>query len=351
MTALTITTATPLTGAEPFLRCMVGGHAGRNGALAATTDLVLTDAEHLGPLSEVQGLIGPGSTVFVPEGSIVGSRRNGARIVEYAGDLTALGEEILLAGELPVRVEAYQDLESLIITGPTIVRIASEDDFLAFLADAHTALTTGEFPDTLTHPDVWLADACCLAGDDACGGISRLFVNERGELRASLRGRVLGIVGDSVELLETRAEHRPCACTEIPAAAHLSAHEAYPWLPRYVAALQALRRMRAYDRRHCRVSGFGTRLVPGLELDRVESLTAPLLVWDRAGCVVFSLCSRRASQITVDDGRLLELTFVGGSRVAAAALAEKWLGLDGTTARLAIERVVAEISDRRLDRP
>jgi len=48
---------------------------------------------------------------------------------------------------------------------------------------------------------------------------------------------------------------------------------------------------------------------------------------------------------------MLELTFVGGSRVAAAALAEKWLGLDGTTARLAIERVVAEISDRRLDRP
>ena len=74
-------------------------------------------------------------------------------------------------------------------------------------------------------------------------------------------------------------------------------------------------------------------------------------MWDRAGCVVFSLCSRRASQITIDNGRLLKLAFVGGSRVAAAALAEKWLGLDATTARLAVERVVAELSDRRLDRP
>ena len=143
MTALTMTPATPLTSAEPFLRCMVGGHT------AATTDLVLTDAEHLGPLSEVQGLIGPSSTVFVPEGSIVGSRRNGARIVEYAGELSVLGEEIVLAGELPVRVEAYSDLESLIITGPTIVRIDSEDDYLAFLADADAAMSTGEFSETL----------------------------------------------------------------------------------------------------------------------------------------------------------------------------------------------------------
>ena len=345
MTALTMTSATPLASAEPFLRCMVGGHA------AATTDLVLTSAEHLGALSEVEGLIGPASTVFVPEGSIVGSRRNGARIVEYAGELSVLGDEILLAGELPVRVEAYQDLDSLIITGPTIVRIDSEDDYLAFLADADTALLTGEFPDALTHPDVWLADVCCLAGGTECGGISRLFVSETGELRASLRGRVLGYVGDSVDLLATRAEHRPCACSEIPAAAHFSAHETWPWLPRYVAALQALRRMRAYDRRNCRVSGFGTRIIPGFDLDRVESPNAPLLVWDRAGCVAFSVCSRRACQITMDDGRLLELAFVGGSRVAAAALAEQWLGLDANTARLAIERVVAELSDRRLDRP
>lgn len=336
MTAIDPTALDPVRVAGRFLRCVAGGYAAQDASIPAE-DVFLESGEQLPALT---GMLGPSSLAFVPAGEA--SAAAGA-VVEYAGRFADPGDEVELADELFIQVQDYAGSAFACVAGPTLVRVDGPDDFDAFLSDADQAVATGTFPAQLTHPAVTLADVCCLAGAPACPGLVRLHVSAGGELRTSMRGRVLGLAGDALGVLEANLRRQRCACTAIEPARRTEALAARPWLPRYVAALEALRRLRAHERPDARVSGFGQRLVPGLETDQREGPALPLLLWDEDGCVLFDLSGRRVLRLGRDAARLLELAFVTGSRAAAADRARMHLGLDATLARTSLDALLTRV--------
>jgi len=330
----------PMRLAGRLLRCVAGGYASQD-ALSPAEDVFLESRAHLDALRHAEGLVGPGSMIFVPPGAGALAPR-GATVVEYAGSLSQPGDELVLGDEVYVERQDYVGSAFLGVAGPTVIKVDGEDDHLAFLADADVAVEDGTFPPQLTHPAVVLADVCCLGGAPSCPGLVRLHVSAEGQVRTSAGGRVLGAIGDGADRLTCNLHDGPCASAGVPLGLRRDAEAARPWLPRYVAAVEALRRMHAHGRRECRVSGFGHRLVPGVDSHPLEATALPLLVWDDEGCVLFDLSGRHAFRVGLDAGRLLELLFVTGSRDAASELAASLLGLDAVVARQAVD----QLSDR-----
>ncbi|RXS69400.1 hypothetical protein EST92_25660 [Streptomyces sp. TM32] len=269
-------------------------------------------------------------------------------VVRYSGRFCEAGDEMLVEGAYAVELQDYLAAAYLPVVGLTVVRIMNEADWKAFLQDADLAYDQGVFVEQLAHPSVLLADKGPLGflQPTTAGDLLRLHVTADGEVRPSAGGAVLGTVADSLAELEEAARqlprggvgdlHSAVSCDVV-----YDALVERPWLPRYIRALEALRATRQDGSVH-RVSGFGGRMVEGLDVGRVEPVEAPLLLWNETEALLNDTVSGRWFRLGCDAARLVELVVTAGSRSAAEGSAVALLGMPVSVARQAIDAVEAQ---------
>ncbi|MER5417983.1 daptide biosynthesis RiPP recognition protein [Streptomyces virginiae] len=244
--------------------------------------LVLADPAHI-PAVISAGLVGPRTLLLAP-GDATGVL---APAVGYDGSLAEAGDEFSNGQDFFLQTHAYAASPFMTVFGPTVVRVFDQSDFEAFLADADRALVDGVFPEFLITSSVVLADPAALTGAHAPadGPALRLYVDRDGQVSTSPTGAVLGTVHDSLDTLTERfARTGPGAAAlevAVPAEAREAALLARPFLPRYLEAVAALCSLMARGVTGLRVSGFGSRLTPGLAAAGADLAdpTLPLVVY------------------------------------------------------------------------
>ncbi|MGI5427440.1 daptide biosynthesis RiPP recognition protein [Streptomyces sp. CA-179760] len=237
--------------------------AGPAGAGVGT--LVLADAAHI-PAVTAAGLVGPRTLLLAPDDGT----GDLAPAVGYQGSLTEPGDEFSNGQDFFLQTHAYAASPFMTVFGPTVIRVFDRHDFEAFLADADRALAEGVFPEFLITSSVLLADPAALSGasDPADGPALRLYADRNGQLSISPTGAVLGTVDESLDILTERFARTGSGAAALdaalPAGARAEALRARPFLARYLEAVGALRSLMARGATGLRVSGFGSRLTPGL---------------------------------------------------------------------------------------
>jgi len=236
----------------------------------AARTVVLEDADQLARL--LASDVVDADTLVLAPGAEVSDGRPG--VIGYEGSLAEPGTEFTHDPGFYLQIQAYGISEYMSVVGPTLVRVADPTDFESYLLDADRARSQGAFADFLTNPAIQLADLPALgAGQDGDGPGLRLYVGRSGEMSTSPGGSPLGRVGDSFGALteawkRSNAESgRPCAVclgAVVPEADRVAALAERPWLGRYLAAVHALRDLRARGILVTGVSGFGERLTSDL---------------------------------------------------------------------------------------
>lgn len=308
----------------------LSGRAGEPATGAGT--VVLENAEHL-PALLGSDLVGPHSVILSP-GAV--ETEGAPLVVGYEGSLSEPGGDLSIDDEFFLQSQDYATSAYMSVIGATLVRITEEADFEAFLADADRALAEGEFVSFVTDPAVQLADVSALGGGPAGDGPgTRLWVGPEGELSVSPGGSRIGTLGDSFATVQAAWEHlnstsdKPCTVSlgaVLPEPDRAAALAERPWLGRYLAALNAVRELRARGLGEARVSGFGGRLAPAVqsETTRPADLTdaeLPLLLWTDEAAYLHA--SGRTFRINRSAGELAEALLVHGSLDAAAAHADR----------------------------
>lgn len=293
---------------KPFKQHMMSWITGRTLGLelpaSGTATLVAEDSGAL-DWASAEGLTGPETMVFRP--STEGDAEPGT--VPYQGSLVEPGAEVRLADDFFLQVQAYSIAGFLALLGPTVIRFTDPEDVETFLADADSALATGDWSDVLTNPTVQLADLAAIGGTAPSDGPRLRLYLTGGEVRVSPLGPVLGKVGDSVSF----AEHAGPGPERLPVGAELQREVvARPWLARYHSAVQGLQSLRARGYEGCAVSGFGLRFDARLDVgDQAPELTlpkAPVLLRSDADYFVYEPASGRTFQ--ADERTVLALESV-----------------------------------------
>lgn len=315
------------------------GKPGADHSATGAATVVLENAAHLSALLG-SDLVGPNSTVFVPGLLEDGGTPEGPFLAGYEGSLSEPGAECSLGSDFYLQIQNYGISAYMSVVGPTLIRVADDMDLDAYVADADEARRTGVFPDFLTNPVIQLADLPALgAGPAGDGPRRRLHAGQDGTLSTAPGGAPLGVLGEDT-LDELEARWLPGAATA--AAAPVAGR---PWLGRYLAAVGAVRDLRARGAADVRVSGFGGRLGAAARAADAEGpvadgtdATLPLLLWSGENAYVHDPASGRTFGLDPVAAGLAEALLVSGSTAAAAAHADR----DG------LERVAAYFADARI---
>ncbi|MEV1171263.1 daptide biosynthesis RiPP recognition protein [Nonomuraea sp. NPDC049784] len=290
--------------------------------------LVLEDPGYLHALRR-SGLVGATSVVFLPGGP---SDDAGPVVVGYTGSLREAGSEISISDSFFLQTQDYSTSEFMSVIGPTSIRIFNETDFELFLDDADRAKDEGQFREFLIHPAVRLAELPALgAGIDRDGPRHRLYVTADGDIHTSPTGTAIGHAGDDLPTLQKEwarlnaESDQPCAvclAKAVPEERRAAELASRPWLGRYHGAIAAQQDLLTRGESDMRVSGFGGRLVRGLEEvgDPADMVTAglPLLLWTEASAYVHTQWPSRTFKVEHRAGQLVEALLVHGSMEAAA---------------------------------
>lgn len=314
-------------------RVLPGRPEGRHSG-AATVVL-----ENPGHLAELLGsdLVGPHTVVLCPGTVPETGGASGPLVVGYQGSLSEPGGDLSIDDSFFLQSQDYATSAYMSVIGATLIRVTEEADFEAFLADADQARADGDFAAFVTDPAVQLADVSALgAGPAGDGPATRLYVGQEGELSTSPGGSVLGSLGDafaSVVAAWDRANAvsaHPCAVAlgaTVPEDVRAAALTERPWLGRYLAALVAVRELRARGLDGIRVSGFGGRLGPASAgpsgAADADDSALPLLLWTDEAAYVHSPTAGRTFQVGLEAGALVETLLVCGSLDAAARHADR----------------------------
>lgn len=313
--------------------------------------------------------VGPGTLVLAPGAPDGQDDGSGATVVGYEGSLSGSEGDASVGDVLFLQIQDYGVSPYMSLLGTTLVRMAGDTDFEMFLADADAARTEGRFAPFAVSPAVQLADLSALGGHvPQDGPATRLYVNRDGSVSVSPQGLPLGTAGDSAAALQSAWE-RLSAASEVGGAVPLGAAVAEelrgpavrrrPWLARYLATLDLLRDLQTRGITEPKVSGFGSRLVPGLEAvdgaPDADDPRAPFLCWTSEKAYVrvpdpgrtFQL-GRRAAAITemlLVLGSVEAVEEYAGRHMADAEIGPVGAGT-GPVDRAAIERVLAFYADK-----
>jgi hypothetical protein len=210
-----------------------------------------------------------GTAVLVPS-----APPPGRRVVQYHGSFLPADGRVILPGSVSIDLRSYGLAEIGDLTGPTVLRVADDEDFSAYLRDADAARLGGVFARHLTDHRVLVADLAGLGGSAARSGPrDRVLVRPDGTVSTSPTGGSIGRLGDSIDALD-RSWQAHVACSVAPCPVCLQAAlperdrvdalRERPWLARYLAVVDALRAADRDGHAVRRVSGFGGRISPTL---------------------------------------------------------------------------------------
>lgn len=275
----------------------------------------------------------PADVIFAPSST---AQPEDPRIVGYLGGFRRPGDVIAVDGRLAVELQDYVAAPLLSIGGPTVVRQRSAEGIAAFLSDADTARECGIFVDQLLDRHVLLDVRALFAGaDGARDALVRVHVTAAGEYRDGVDGLLLGHVGDERADIEASAAVGAGpgrAFARIVDPAMLAADlDDRPWIGRYAALLELLRRWDDVPRRPT-VSGFGGHLVRALDegaaYPSVLSADAPfLLAVDMGEYLLADPVSGRRFPLDPDTARAAECLIATADESAATALLATELGV------------------------
>ncbi|MCM3883386.1 daptide biosynthesis RiPP recognition protein [Frankia sp. R82] len=329
------------------------------GTGTGTGSIVLEDAGHLATLLG-SGVVGPRSIVLVPgEHNGEAHLDTGGTVVGYEGSLSEPGGDAAVGGAIFLQIQDYGTSPYMSLLGTTLIRVAGQSDFEAFLADADQARAEGTFAAFAASPAVQLADLAGLGGaEPGDGPDTRLHVGHDGRISVSPQGLRLGSVGDPPAAL--RAEWERLAAGDpqggpvplgavMPEEVRAPAVGERPWLGRYLAALELLRGLQTSGVTQPRVSGFGRRLVPALgEVEApwdANDPGAPFLAWTSEAVYVQTPGRDRTFRLGRRAAEVAEMLLVHGS---ADAVLER-VGRDVRSApvdRALLDRVLTFFGDR-----
>ncbi|MFE2381696.1 daptide biosynthesis RiPP recognition protein [Streptomyces misionensis] len=318
-------------------RPLAGGTAGGGSAT-----VVLEDAAQL-PAVLASDVVGPRTLVLVP-GDQDGEEHgpSGATVVGFEGSLSEPGGDASIGGAIFLQVQDYGTSPYMSLLGTTLVRVAGEPDFEAFLADADRARETGEFEAFAVSPAVQIADLGALgeaAPDDGPG--TRLWVAADGAVSVSPQGTRLGTAGDGAADLSaawtaaTAAAPSVALGRAVPEAVRGPAVAERPWLGRYLAALDMLRDLQVHGVSDVRISGFGGRLAAELAdvsgAYDAQDPAVPFLAWTPQAAYVRVPGHERTFRLGGRAARTAERLLVHGDPATAAD------GADGAAVRQVLD--------------
>ena len=304
---------------------------------APSTGAATVVLESAGHLAATLGsdLVGPGSVVFAPGVADHAEDASGAVVVGYEGSLSEAGGECSLGSDFYLQIQNYGVSAYMSVVGPTLIRVADAMDLDAYRADAEQARRSGDFPDFLTNPVIQLADLPALGADrTGSGPRHRLYADGDGFLSTAPGGTRLGVLGeDTLEALEARWLPLDDLLPGIAAADRAG-------LGRYLAAVAAVRGLRARGLTGVRVSGFGGRFgtaaasVPPQEAADTTGARLPLLLRSGEETFVHDPASERTFTLAPAAAALAEVLLAAGSVEAASAHADR-TGLEQVAASFA----------------
>ncbi|MFD7028532.1 daptide biosynthesis RiPP recognition protein [Streptomyces sp. NPDC059917] len=325
-----------MAGIKRHLMLWGTGKPGAEHSATGASTVVLENPDHLSTLLG-SDLVGPDSVVFVPGHTEGTDAPDGPVVTGYEGSLSEPGAECSLGTDFYLQIQNYGISAYMSVVGPTLIRVADDMDLDAYLADADEARRSGVFPDFLTNPVIQLADLPALgAGTAGDGPRRRLYVDQGGALSTAPGGARLGVLGeDRLDRVEAR-----WLLPDGSGAPEQVAER--PWLGRYLAAIGAVRDLRARGVVDVRVSGFGGRLGAAATAaaaatgpaDTADALL-PLLLWSGEHAFVHDPASGRTFGLDPAAAALAEVLLVSGSVAAGSAHAD----------RTGLERVAAYFAD------
>ncbi|KUM35229.1 daptide biosynthesis RiPP recognition protein [Arthrobacter sp. EpRS71] len=280
--------------------------------------IFVENPEHAG---YAKTLAGEGSTVLVLNGD-----KADEGIVPVSGSFDTAGEELLVDGTLSLEIQDYVAIPFVNLVGVTVARITTEEDWQAFFDDAEEAIRSGHFVQQLIEVNTVLAERGLLSGAAKNNLLlTRLHITGDGSVRTGPYGTKIGKVGDSLPDIRVRAlSLRPESAV---AAAYYpwdiqDSLEAKPWIPRYLAALDAWKFIPREDRANTSLLGFGVSLYGASLRDGVPSAGAPFILKRAAEHTLLDTKTGRLFRIGSDAAAIIEaVSNVRDIKTAARVLA------------------------------
>jgi hypothetical protein len=262
------------------------------------------------------------STVLVPRNAHLDVLHRNSRVVGYRGSFLPADGRVSLP-DATIELRSYGLAEFGELFGPTVLRVADDEDFSAYLRDADAARLDGRFAPHLTNPRVLVADLAALGGPaERSGPRDRLLVRPDGTISTSPTGGAIGRLGESTaDLDRTWREHVSCSVAPCPVCLSAAVPERdradalreRPWLARYLTAIEALRAAGRDGRTVGRVSGFGGRISPVLPWSPavLDPVDAPVIIEidDPAHLLVHDPVTGQRRLVGVASGAELEAGF------------------------------------------
>jgi hypothetical protein len=297
------------------------------GAPDGASTIVVEDPAHLGAVVD-SGVAGAETLILVPGDD----SSSDPRVVGYSGSCTEPGGELAVGEDFYLQIQDYAAAGFMALLGPTLVTVTGPDDFGLFLADADHARVEGRFPDFAVAGPVRLANLPALGAPVGTDGPAlRLHVDAVARLSTSPTGSALGTVGAGPAELR-RAWRRRNEAGAVPCAVCLGGVldeprrsdelAARPWLPRYLAALDALRALNAGGVAGLRVVGFGAGLLPGRDHHTVADASDALLLFNEEAAFVREIGTGRTFGLSLRAARYAEALLTRGSVDAASEIAD-----------------------------
>ncbi|BCW49983.1 daptide biosynthesis RiPP recognition protein [Arthrobacter sp. StoSoilB13] len=243
------------------------------------------------------------------------------RLVPVQGTFDAAGEELLVNGTLSLEIQDYVAIPFVNLVGVTLVRITSDDDWLAFFDDAEEARRSGHFIRQLIEVNAVLAERGLLTGQ-SCQDLARLHIAADGTVLSGPYGAKIGRIGDPFSDLQRRSlalqPESSIASIRDPRSVRESL-AARPWIPRYLAALDAWKFISREDRASTQFVGFGLSLYGASTNGELPSPGAPFIIRHGGEHSLLDTQSGRVFKVGIDAATIIEA--ISNLRDVSAAVA------------------------------
>lgn len=304
--------------------------------------------ENAGHTSYAKRIAGDGSVVLVVDGDA-----DDPGIVTVKGGFDESGDELLVDGSLSIEIQDYIAVPFINLVGPTVIRFASEDDWQSFFDDADQARRSGHFVRQLTEVNAVLAEGGLLVGKGSSDRtLARIHITANGTILNGPNGTVIGWIGDDLHDLQIRAiplkpESAIASLTHAPDVIGALKHR--PWIPRYLAALDAWKFIGPQQRAGTRMVGFGLSLYGASESHSLPLPNAPFILEREDGLRLLDAGTGRLFTIGRDAAVLIEAISNLRDVAAAASVAALPLGVSPELAESSAKAVVEQFDHLGLD--
>ncbi|MFK0007998.1 daptide biosynthesis RiPP recognition protein [Paenarthrobacter sp. NPDC090520] len=289
-----------------------------------------------------------GSVVLVVDGDA-----DDPDIVLVKGSFDEPGGELLVGGTLNLEIQDYVALPFVNLVGATVVRITGLEDQQAFFDDADEARSSGHFIVQLTEVNAVLSERGLLGGHGSLNrSLSRIHITADGTILNGPYGTVIGWAGDPLHDLRIKAVPlKPeSAVASISDAAEMRAQLSdRPWIPRYLAALDAWKFILRDHHADTRLVGFGLSLYGATESHNHPLPGAPFILERHGEYRLLDTKTGRLFKIGADAATLIEAISNLRDVEAAATVTATTLGVSPAAAEGSARSVVAQFDQLGID--